>query len=208
VKTTAAHTTLERLLGSRLRAKLLGWLLTHPGERYFVRQLAALVGEDSTNVSREVARLQELGIVDVLYEGQQKYVRADPSSPLYPELRGLVLKTAGLVGLLQEALAPLKDRIRVAFVFGSMAAGREGPASDVDLFVVGEVSLRELVECLAPVQGDLGREVNPTVYSAAELEEKLSQGHHFVTRILQGPTMLVMGRSDELERLAQLRMAD
>jgi predicted nucleotidyltransferase len=102
----------------------------------------------------------------------------------------------------------LKDRIRIAFVFGSVAAGREGPASDVDLFVVGEVSLLELVECLGPVQGELGREVNPTVYSLVELEEKLSRGHHFVTRVLQGPTLLVMGEPDELERLAQLRMAD
>lgn len=159
-------------------------------------------------MSREVARLQELGIVDVLFEGQQKYVRADPSSPIYPELRGLILKTAGLVGLLQEALAPLKDRIRIAFVFGSVAAGREGPASDVDLFVVGEVSLQELVECLAPVQGALGREVNPTVYSLAELQEKLSRGHHFVTGVLQGSKILVMGKPDELERLAQLRVAD
>jgi len=208
VKVTARSSTLERLFGSRLRAKLLGWLLTHPGERYFVRQLAALVGEDSTNVSREVARLQELGIVEVLSEGQQKYVRADPASPIYPELRGLVLKTAGLVELLHEALVFLKDRIRVAFVFGSVAAGREGPASDVDLFVVGEVSLRELVEHLASVQGDLGREVNPTVYSPAEFEEKLSRGHHFVKGVLQGPKLLVMGRPDELERLAQLRMAD
>jgi len=172
-----------------------------------VRQLAALVGEDSTNVSREVARLQEIGIVDVASEGQQKYVRADLSSPIYPELRGLVLKTAGLVGLLREALASLQDRIRLAFVFGSVAAGREGPASDVDLFVAGEVSLRELVECLATVQADLGREVNPTVYSPAELEEKLSHGHHFVTGVLQGPTLLVLGRPDELERLARLRMA-
>jgi predicted nucleotidyltransferase len=170
-----------------------------------MRQLASLLGEDSTNVSREVARLQEIGIVDVLSEGQQKYVSAALSGPLYPELRGLVLKTAGLVGLLQEAMAPLKDQIRIAFVFGSMAAGREGPASDVDLFVVGEVSLRELVECLSPAQGHLGREVNPTVYGPAELEEKLSQGHHFVTGVLQGPKLLVMGKPDELERLAQLR---
>ncbi len=170
--------------------------------------MAALLGEDSTNVSREVARLQELGIVGVLSEGQQKYVRADPSSPIYPELRGLVLKTTGLVGVLQEATAPLRDRIRVAFVFGSVAAGREGPASDVDLFIVGDVSLQELVEILVPAQSHLGREVNPTLYSTAELAEKLSRSHHFVTEVLNGPKLFVIGNPDELERLAQVRMAD
>lgn len=104
-----AVSPLERLLGSRLRARLLGWLFSHPDERFFVRQLAALLGEDSANLSRELARLSDLGIVSSSKEGQQKYYQADRSGPLYPELRGLVLKTAGLGDLLREGLGPLSS---------------------------------------------------------------------------------------------------
>jgi DNA-binding transcriptional ArsR family regulator len=118
-----ASPILESLLGSRLRAKLLGWLFSHPGERFFVRQLAGLLGEDSTNLSRELARLGELGLLTVSREGQQKYFQVDQESAIYPELRGLVLKTAGLAAQLREAMKPLASRIDLAFVYGSVASG-------------------------------------------------------------------------------------
>lgn len=205
---TAASSPLEQLLGSRLRAKLLGWLLSHPGERYFVRQLAGLLGEDSTNLSRELSRLENLGIVSGTREGQQKYFQADQSSPIYPELRGLVLKTAGASEVLRGALQPLARRISVAFLFGSVAQGSETAASDVDLFVIGDLGLRELVEAVSPLQNQLGREVNPTVYSPAEFRDKVTRGHHFLKAVLQRPKIFLIGDPRELERLAEVRLVD
>jgi uncharacterized protein len=195
-------------LGSRLRARVLGWLLSHPGERFFVRQLAVALGEDSTNLSRELARLEALGIAASVREGRQKYFQADPDCPIYTELRGLVAKTSGVSDLLREALLPLSSRIQVAFVFGSVAAGKETAASDVDVLVVGSVHLKDLVEAFAAVQDRLGREVNPTIYPALEFREKINQGHHFLTRVLQGPKIFLIGSSRELERLAEVRLAD
>jgi uncharacterized protein len=209
VKNTAPPTSLlESLLGSRLRAGLLGWLFSHPGERYFVRQLAVLLGEDSTNLSRELARLADLGIVIGSRGGQQKYFQVNEEAPVFPELRGLVLKTSGLGDLIRESLRPLSDRIRLCFVFGSVAAGKADAASDIDLLVVGDVSLRELVEALSPIQNRLGREVNPLVYPVPEFREKLGQGHRFLTSVLEGPKLFLIGSPHELDRLAELRMAD
>jgi len=198
--TRPSTSILEHLLGSRLRAKLLGWLFSHPGERYFVRQLALLLGEDSTNLSRELARLAELGIVTGSREGQQKYFQVNPEIPIFAELRGLVLKTSGLGDAVRESLAPLAGRIQVAFLFGSFAAGRADAASDVDLLVVGDVSLHELVEALGPMQNRLGREINPMVYPVTEFREKLGQGHRFLTSVLEGPKLFLIGSPHELER--------
>jgi predicted nucleotidyltransferase len=206
VKNTAARPSsslLEQLLGSRLRAKLLGWLFSHPGERFFVRQLAVLLGEDSTNLSRELARLAEWRIITGSREGQQKFFQVNTDAPVFPELRGLVLKTSGLGDLIRESLAPLADRIHVALVFGSLAAGKADTASDVDLLVVGDVSLRELVEALSPIQNRLGREVNPMVYPVPEFREKLGQGHRFLTSVMEGPKLFLIGSPHELERLAE-----
>ena len=208
VNATTAPSILEQLLGSRLRAKLLGWLLSHPGERYFVRQLAAILQEDPTNLSRELSRLESMEIVTGSREGQQKYFRANPDSPIYPDLRGLVLKTSGVSEALREALRSLADRISLAFLFGSVAAGKETAASDIDLFVTGTVSLAELVEALGPVQNQIGREVNPVVYPVAELRDKLAQGHHFLISVFGGPTVLLMGDLREFEGLVQIRVAD
>lgn len=198
---------LERLLGSRLRAKLLGWVFSHPDERFFVRQLASLLDEDSTNLSRELARLADLGILSSSREGQQKYFRVNQQAPIFPELSGLVLKTSGVGDLVRASLQPLSPSIRVAFIFGSFAAGRADAASDIDLLVVGEVSLRELVNVLGPIQNRIGREVNPVVYPLQEFGEKLVDRHRFLVSVLEGPKLFLIGSPHELERLAQLRMA-
>ena len=208
MNSTAPSFTLEQLLGSRLRAKLLSWLLSHPGERYFVRQLAGILGEDSTNLSRELSRLESMGILSGSREGQQKYFQADPDCPIYPELRGLVLKTAGVGEVLRGALQPLAHRILVAFLFGSIAKGREAVASDVDLFVLGDLSLGEVVEAVGPIQDQLGREVNPTVYPPVEFRDKVTRQHHFLKTVLQGPKIFLIGNPRELERLAEVRVVD
>ena len=44
----------------------------------------------------------------------------------------------GLVGPLEEALAPFRDRIQVAFVYGSIAKGTDTAQSDIDLMVISD----------------------------------------------------------------------
>ena len=118
----------------------------------------------------------------------------------------MVLKTAGVADALRQSLQPLADRIALAFLFGSVAAGREVAQSDINLFVAGDVSLSELVEVLSPLQNRLGREVNPVVYPVKELRDKLAHGHHFVRSVFEGPKVLLIGSPRELERLAQTRV--
>lgn len=198
---------LDQLFGSRLRGRLLGFLVLHPGQRFYVRQLAGLIGEDPTNVSRELARLGALGLVRTQTEGRQRYHEIDTSLPVFPELRGLVVKTTGLVDVLRSALEPLGSRVQLAVVFGSVAAGRETKMSDVDLLVVGDSGFSEVVEALAPVQATLAREVNPVVYSAAEFREKKSGRHPFLENVLRQPKLFVIGSEHELERLGAKRLA-
>ena len=200
-------TPLETLFGSRLRARLLGWLMTHPDERFFVRQLTGIVGADSTNVSRELARLAGLGILTSREEGRQKYYQADPGSPLFPELRGLAVKTAGVIDVLREALAPAAGRIQAAFVYGSVAEGRANLRSDVDLLVIGSVPFDEVSRLLGPAAERLKREVNPTVYPSAEYQAKIVAGHHFLTSVRKGKKVFLIGDENELDRLAKRRLA-
>ena len=176
---------LETLLGSKLRAKVLGWLFSHPDERYFVRQLTGLVKEDSTNVSRELARLEKTGILVSTTEGRQKYYQANRESPLFDELHGLILKTVGVADVLRSALAPAKEQIKIAFIFGSIASGNERRRSDIDVMVIGKVSFEEVVSLLSPAEEKLRREVNPVVYPVAEFKKKVKEDHHFVKTVLE-----------------------
>jgi len=194
---------LETLLGSKLRAKVLGWLFTHPDERYFVRQLTNLVEEDSTNVSRELARLEKTGILVSTTEGKQKYYQVNRKSPIYNELHGLIVKTAGVVDVLRSALAPAMERIKVAFVFGSIAAGTEERMSDIDMIVIGRTTFSEIVSLISPAQKTLGREINPVVYPVTEFKHKIQENHHFLKTVLEGDKIFLIGDKGELNRMAQ-----
>jgi len=189
---------LENLLGSKLRVKLLNWLFLHPDERFFVRQLTVLLHEDSTNVSRELAKLEKMGIVTSRTEGRQKYYQADRRCPFFSELQGLIIKTSGVVEVLREALHPLAGRIDVAFIYGSFARDKLRPESDIDLVVIGKCRFGEVVDAIHKSQERIGREINPTVFSRKEWEKKLSESHHFVKSIKETEKIFIIGSEDEL----------
>jgi DNA-binding transcriptional ArsR family regulator len=109
---------LDKLLASRLRAKAIGWLFTHPDERYFVRQLTSILDEDSTNLSRELAKLARMGILICREEGRQKYYQVNRDSPVFEELRGLAVKSYAVVDTLSKALGQSAERIDSAFIYG------------------------------------------------------------------------------------------
>jgi len=192
---------LDKLVGSSLRAKLLGWLFSHHDQRYFVRQLTGLLGEDSTNISRELARLERAGVLVCKREGRQKYYQANPQCSIFKELRGLALKTTGVADVLRNALAPLAGRIRVAFIYGSFARSEEDAGSDIDLLVVGAVDFGDVVSALGPAQEALGREINPTVYPTEEFRTKVTGGHSFITQVMNGSKVFLFGDERELARL-------
>lgn len=193
---------LETIFGSKLRARVMGWLFSHPDERYFVRQLTGLLREDSTNVSRELARLEKTGILFSTTEGKQKYYQANRKSPFFNELHGLIVKTVGVVDVLRSALAPSVGRIKVAFIFGSIARGTEDRASDIDMMIIGKTTFSEIVSLIYPAQETLGREINPVVYPVSEFKRKIREDHHFVKTVLEDNKIFVIGDGDELSRLA------
>jgi predicted nucleotidyltransferase len=198
---------LEALLGSKLRAKVLGWLFSHPDERYFVRQLTALLKEDSTNVSRELARLAKTGILVSTTEGRQKYYQANRQSPIFNELHGLMLKTVGVADIIKKALEPCIAKIKLAFIFGSVARRAEDRFSDIDLLVVGDITFGEVVDLVSTAEEALTRELNPVVYTLAEFNKRLSEDHYFIRDILSGDKIFVVGDENELKAMVGQRLA-
>ena len=197
---------LAKLFRSKVRAKVLGWLYTHQDERFFVRQLESILDEDKTNLSRELARLADWGILKFQVEGRQKYFQADPACPVFQELRGMAIKTFGLADILRESLETLKDKIEVAFIYGGQAEKRATSLSDVDLMVIGKASFSDVVSALSKAQDALGREVNPTVYPPGEFRKKTTAGHHFLKKVMTGDKVFLLGGELELGNLVKKRM--
>jgi predicted nucleotidyltransferase len=191
------------------RQAVLRMLFGHPERRFYQRQLIRMLSAGTGAVQRELATLVEAGIVTRTVEGRQTYFQANADSPVFAELRALIRKTFGVVEVLRDALQPLTGSIRLALIYGSVAAGSEKAGSDIDLLVVGDqISLSDVVSALSEAQQLTGREVNPSVYSSAEFRRKLTEGQHFLTSVVRGPKLFLIGSEGELTRLAQVRMAE
>lgn len=181
-----------------------------------VRKLSLWILVQSLHVGVRGSRIQiEVIFLDVLAvislegsrRGHQTYYRANRKNPIFGELKSILTKTSGIRDILHEVLVPLADRIKLAFVYGSIARGAETASSDVDLTVVGKVSFADVVSALSQSEAKLGREVNPTVYSPSEFREKLAAKNHFLSAIAQNKKLFVTGDESEFRRLGQERLA-
>jgi predicted nucleotidyltransferase len=180
------------LLG-QTRSAVLGALLLHPESSLHVRELARLTGASAGSLHRDLRAMANLGLLVRQEVGRQVHYRANIDSPIFPELAGLLRKTAGVVDVLRDALAPMAHKIARAFVYGSIARGTEHAHSDVDVMIVGEVDFGDAVLALATVQEKLRREINPTVLTASEFDKKLRQHDRFVSQVWKGPKLWLIG---------------
>ncbi len=166
-----------------------------------------MTGIPAGSLHRELKALSEAGLLLRARQGNQVRYRANRACPVYEELASIFRKTVGLAGVLRDALADMADRIELALVFGSLAAGRQKSGSDVDLFIIGDVSLLEVVKALSEAQSQLGREINPVIMTAEEFIAQQEKEDRFVARVLDEPKIFVMGKADDLAKLAEHRAA-
>ena len=186
-------------LFTKAQQRVLGVLFGNANRSYYANELIALAGTGTGAVQRELARLEATGLVTVTRVGKQKHYQANANTPVYDELRGLVLKTSGVVDVLRVALQPLADRINAAFVYGSVAKKQDTAASDIDLMVISAMlTYADIFAVLEKATQMLGRPVNPTVYTSKELKKRLRSDNAFVKRVMSQPKLWVVGEEHEL----------
>lgn len=193
--------TLIASLFPLLRRLVLAELVRTEGSDVNINELARRVGKEAKSVYNELKNLESSGIVISRRTGNQVYYTLNRGCPIYPELRMLLIKTSGIADVLRDALEPIRDKIRVAFIYGSVARGEERADSDVDVMVIGEATYGDLVGVLQKARSVLSRELNATVYPEAEYIERLEAGHHFIKTVHEGKKIFLLGDENELERL-------
>jgi uncharacterized protein len=180
------------------RQALLAATVLHPERWWYLSDLAKHLHVRPSSLQRELAALVDAGILRRRRDGNRVYFRPNPDCPFLPELQGLLVKTAGVVDTLREALSRFATRLDWAFVYGSMARAEELASSDVDLMLVGQVGLAELTPALRRAEEWLGRAVNPTLYTREEFATKLQAGHHFLKTVLDAEKLFILGELHDL----------
>lgn len=190
---------------SAYRRELLATLLLRPDEEFHVRELGRMTGLSPGSIHRELRAMAAAGLLRQKRVGNQVLYQADPTCPIYEELASIFRKTAGLADLLRDALSELRDKIDSAFVFGSMASGKQTSFSDVDVMVLGDVQLIDVVTALAPVGEMLRREINAVVSTVADFAADLDTNKRFAVRVMEEDKVFVIGDERELGELTQDR---
>lgn len=186
-------------LFGRVRQRVLGLLFGHPDRSYYTNEIIAWVDGGTGAVQRELTRLTAAGLLTVSRVGRQKHYQANHAAPIFPDLRGIVLKTSGLRDVLLAALSPLERDIRTAFVFGSIAKGVDSAGSDVDLMVISDrLTYAELFGALEAGSAQLARPVNPTIYTSDDFRRRIRERNPFLTKVLEQPKVWVIGGDDDL----------
>ena len=197
-QTCDVPTSIADALFTTTQQRLLALLFGQPARSFFATELIELTGSGSGAVQRELKRLTSSGLVDVTLIGRQKHYRANPESPVYGELRGLVVKTVAVAQPIREALEPLADRLSLALIFGSTARGSDTASSDIDLLLVSDrLALEDVYAELIPVETELNRPIRPTLYTSMEYAERRAAGSGFLTGVLGGDCLVLIGEMDE-----------
>ncbi|MCC7125742.1 MAG: transcriptional regulator [Acidobacteria bacterium] len=191
--------SLADALFTKTQQRVLGVLFGQPERSFYASELIRDTGTGSGAAQRELAKLERSGLISARRIGHQKHYQANAASPLYSELRSIVLKTVGLAEPIRDALKPVSRAIRAAFVYGSVAKATDHSASDIDLMIITDsLTYGEIFGALERVSRALGRNVNPTVYTAAEFSRRARSENAFVTRMLEQPKLWVIGSEHEL----------
>ena len=193
---------LHKLFSSKVRIELLNIFFLHPEKSFYLRELERITGEDYKNISTELKNLGSIGLLTSRKSGNLKYFHVNPKFLIYAELKSIFFKVRGAPGLLKQVLSDRPD-IEYAFIYGSFAAGTENDKSDIDLMVVGKMTLENLLKRLREPEKALGREINPSLFSISEMKQRLKDGDPFIDQVMAEQKIMLIGDEDGLRRLAQ-----
>lgn len=182
-----------------IRAGVLSAALLQPEHWWFLTEMAEYLNVTPSSLQRELESLVRAGLLQRHQDGRRTYFKANSDSPVFPELRGLINKTMGIVPALRDELRKFGDRIRLALLYGSIARGSEHSGSDVDLMVVGTLQQIDLLPSLKRLETRFRREVNVTLFSPEEFQHKRALKDHFLSTVLKGKPIPLKGTLDELE---------
>lgn len=189
--------SLADALFPKVRQRVLGVLFGNVGRSFYANEVIALAQSGTGAVQRELVALAACGLLTVTKVGNQRHYQANASSPVFDELRGLVLKTVGLADVLRTALAPLAGQIVAAFVYGSVAKQLDTAQSDVDVLIVSktlaDLGYADVFGALEAASNALGRKINPTLYTPADLAKRIENDNAFVTKVLSKPKIWLIG---------------
>lgn len=196
-------TSFIKLFPSPSFTDVLVFFLTHPNEEAYQSQIVNSTGRALIQIQRALNRLEDTGLIVKNRQGNRIYYKANQMHPAFDDIKRALFKTVIFGDTLKKALIALKHKILFSFIYGSMARADESPTSDIDIFIVGNLGIKDIAGILGSIGNELGREINPTVYPLKELKKKIKEKNPFINEIIHGPKIWLIGEENEFAEMAK-----
>ena len=193
----AKSTSVADALFGKTRQAVLALLFGNPDREYYVREIVHAVAKGASQVQKELEGLAQGGLIVRRARANLVFHKANPEAAIFRELVAIVAKTFGISDVVRTALAKV-ERVRFAFIYGSVARNEHHATSDVDVLIVGDVMLSELEGPLHAAEKKLGRTIAPTVLGPKEFTRRRTEGDHFLRSVLAKPKIFLIGGPDSL----------
>lgn len=191
--------SISGLFASDILVKILAIFLLNPDQKYYQAEIHTRVGGALRNVQKMLLKLEKSGLINHFKRGKMSYYHANREHPAFEDFKHLFLKTISIGDVIRDALQEVADKVELAFIFGSYAKGQEASHSDIDVFILGDLSLREIAEAMGAVTDATQREVNPVVYSREEFQKRYESHNHFILELLSCHKIWLLGNEDDLK---------
>ena len=178
------ESSLNALLTSKTRAKLLSVFFTHVQDIFYVRQLVRIVAEEINSVRRELANLKKHNILLSEARGNRLYYRVNPKHHLFNSLLLMAYRNSDLAIKLSKSKAVLAS---VSFCFGNKKPDA------IDLIVIGNLPLREVEAAVSAEEKRRGTEINYMIMDQAELKMRQSKRDPFIVDFFLAAPLVIIG---------------
>jgi len=193
---------LSEILSSKIRSEIFRILFGINNNKLYMREIERCTGFSIGTVQRELKKLVRLDLLKKQRDGNRVYFLANKEHPLYSEIHNIVIKTTGLINVICNSLKR-ERKIKLAFVFGSIARNEENSKSDIDLMVIGDIGLRKLTTLISGLSDRLEREINPYVLTENDFIKRVISNEHFISNVVNSPKLFIIGNNNELKKMVK-----
>lgn len=191
------------LFGSQIREKIFSLLFLNPTKEYYLREIAKNIDCSAGAVQRELSNLMKLGILTREDKGNASYYSTNKKHLIYKELKSIAEKQGEWLRDLNKTIKSFGTNITIAFIYGSYVKGNETPESDIDLFILGDLSSMQLATQLKPTEEKIGREINPYLITKEEFITNFKAKNHFLCSLIKEKKLFIVGNNDEIQELTK-----
>ena len=171
--------------------------LSQPQEMFYVRELTRLIEEEINAVRRELARMQNAGMVQSEKRGNRLYYQFRSNYPFFSELLSLVTKTTPVGRSIINNRSKL-GFVKYAFVSERLVRSLPRQENELDLVIIGKVIMPQLDQIVKKLEKKLETEINYSSMTEEEFKYRKNRKDPFITDVLLHPHIMLIGSENKL----------